>query len=211
MLTLVLGRWMGYLVLMVAFSGWMMLFSTLWLFGFWSQGPETPTNLGPRGAEAAWVVLDAAVEPRSEEFPEIESYPGAPWREPGVGLASSKQGVTSAVQDFLAEVVNDEKGMEVHEPGATQPTDFAVEDVAFASASDGRTSLAAARAFFVGGGPAVTVLLKHDSGSVPRYSLMFLGASIVLFVVHLPLLDRAEARRKEILTGGTAPPWYGPA
>ena len=29
LLTAVLGRWMGYLVLMVAFSGWMMVLSSL--------------------------------------------------------------------------------------------------------------------------------------------------------------------------------------
>jgi hypothetical protein len=40
---------------------------------------------------------------------------------------------------------------------------------------------------------------------------MFLIGSTILFAIHLPLLDRAERRRKEILTGGTAPPWYGPA
>jgi hypothetical protein len=40
---------------------------------------------------------------------------------------------------------------------------------------------------------------------------MFLAGSIVLFLLTLPLLDRAEKKRKEILTGGEAPPWYGPA
>jgi hypothetical protein len=40
---------------------------------------------------------------------------------------------------------------------------------------------------------------------------MFLGGSILLFLIHLPLLDRAEKSRKEILTGGQAAPWYGPA
>ena len=52
LLTAVLGRWMGYLVLMVAFSGWMMVLSSLWAFGFYS-GEDTPVNLGPRGAEPA--------------------------------------------------------------------------------------------------------------------------------------------------------------
>jgi len=101
MLTLILGRWMGYLLLMVAFSGWMMLLSSLWIFGYWSQGPGTPVNLGPRGAEPAWVVLEAGVESGSQEFPEIESYPGAPWEEPGLALASAKQSVTSAVLFIL--------------------------------------------------------------------------------------------------------------
>jgi hypothetical protein len=40
---------------------------------------------------------------------------------------------------------------------------------------------------------------------------MFLAGSIILFAVHLPLLDRAEKSRKEFLTGGSAPAWYGPA
>jgi hypothetical protein len=40
---------------------------------------------------------------------------------------------------------------------------------------------------------------------------MFLIASVVGLGIHLPFLDRAERKRKEILTGGTAPPWYGPA
>jgi hypothetical protein len=40
---------------------------------------------------------------------------------------------------------------------------------------------------------------------------MFLVGSTILFVVHLPLLDRAERKRKEFLTGGSTPAWHGPA
>jgi hypothetical protein len=40
---------------------------------------------------------------------------------------------------------------------------------------------------------------------------MFLIGSAIGLAVHLPLLDRTERQRREILTGGTAPPWYGPA
>ena len=40
---------------------------------------------------------------------------------------------------------------------------------------------------------------------------MFLLGSIVLFLIHLPFLDRAEKKRKAFLTGGGAPAWYGPA
>ena len=53
--------------------------------------------------------------------------------------------------------------------------------------------------------------LYHDEGSVPKYSYMFLVGSVILFAIHLPLLDRAERKRKDFLTGGAAPPWYGPA
>ena len=66
-------------------------------------------------------------------------------------------------------------------------------------------------AFFSAGGPQITVFAYHDPGNVPVYSWSFLIASLLGFAVHLPLLDRAEKKRKAILTGGTAAPWYGPA
>jgi hypothetical protein len=40
---------------------------------------------------------------------------------------------------------------------------------------------------------------------------MFLIGSALGLAIHIPLLDRAERTRKQILTGGTPPPWYGPA
>lgn len=208
LLSAVFGRWMGYLVLMVAFSGWMAMLSALWLFGFFSQGLETPTNLGPRGTEPGWVALGASPEPRGTAFPEFARYPGGPWRP---GPAASVGSVESVVQTFLAEEANRELGLAEGDPRAIVPAEFLVQDVRFASAQDGGSALAAATAFYRGGGPAVTVFLRFDAGSVPRYSLMFLVGSIVLLAAHVPLLDRAERSRKEILTGGTAPPWYGPA
>ena len=81
----------------------------------------------------------------------------------------------------------------------------------FATAEDGKTPLAVVQAHFTGGGPLTTVSLYHDTGSVPRYSYHVPGGAILLFVIHMPLLDRAEKKRKEFLTGGSAPAWYGPA
>jgi len=49
-LAAVFGRRMGYLVLAVSFFGWLIILSSLWTFGFFSQGLDTPVNLGPRGA-----------------------------------------------------------------------------------------------------------------------------------------------------------------
>jgi hypothetical protein len=91
------------------------------------------------------------------------------------------------------------------------PEQFAVSDVEFTTAADGKTSLAAARVAYVGGGPQVTVFVYHDSGDVAKYSWMFLIFSTIGFAIHLPFLDRAERKRKNILTGGTAPVWRGPA
>ena len=207
-LAVVFGRRMGYLVLAVSFFGWMIVLSSLWTFGFWSQGLATPVNLGPRGAEPGWVVEAAGQNVENVPYDQYRTYPdGKAWQ--GAKPPASVQSVTGAIQSYLQEQANEEAGKTEFEPGAFQTTDFTVENIAFAA--QGAVSLAAAQAFYNGGGPTITLYLRHDSGSVPRYSWMFLIGSTVLFALHLPFLDRAERKRKEILTGGTAPPWYGPA
>jgi hypothetical protein len=205
LLSAVFGRRLGYLVLAVAFFGWMILYSGLWAAG----APGTPRNLGPRGLEPGWVPISGTVQGAAATYPEFAKYPGPPWKSPPPSLAASIQSVTGSIQDFLAVKANEQLGKAPDALDALQPTAFAVQDIRFASHEG--TSLAAARAFYSGGGPEVTVYAYHNTGSVPRYSWMFLGVSVLGFLVHLPFLDRAERKRKEILTGGDAPPWYGPA
>jgi hypothetical protein len=110
MLTAIFGRWLGFLVLMVSFAGWMVLQSSLWLFGFWSQGLETPTNLGPRGSEPAWVALEAAVDETSTKYESYASWPGDPWSEPDADNPDV-QSASGAVTAFLAEKTNEELGI----------------------------------------------------------------------------------------------------
>jgi hypothetical protein len=212
LLSAVFGRKMGYLVLAVAFFGWMILLSFTWLTGFFiSQGPTTPKNLGPRGTEPSWVVESVGTHP-DPVYEVYSTYPGGEeWRVPGTNDndESSVQSVTSAAQAFLADRANQNLGVDKFAPEAIQTTQFTVENIQFATSGD--VSLAAAEAYFVGGGPRVTLYMRHDSGSVNRYSWMFLIGSVLGLAIHIPFLDRAERTRKEILTGGTAPPWYGPA
>jgi hypothetical protein len=211
MLSFVFGRRMGYLVLAVSFFGWMILLSSIWTFGFYSQGLDTPVNLGPRGTEPSWVIEAAGTDPQPV-YEVFSRYPdGEGWREPGENDndTSSVQAVTSAAQAFLAERANEDLGLAEHDALALQTTDFVVENAQFATDDD--VSLAAAEAYFTGGGPLLKVYMRHDSGSVNRYSWMFLIGSVLGLAIHLPLLDVAERKRKDILTGGTAPPWYGPA
>jgi len=179
------------------------------LFRSYSQGPSTPVDLGPRGAEPAWVVEAAGQNVTNLVYQQYKSYPdGQAWQ--GSRPPASVTSVTGAIQSYLADQADAKAGIaDPLAPNAFQTTDFTVQNIEFAQA--GNVSLAAAQAFFNGGGPTVTLYMRHDSGSVPRYSWMFLIGSIVLFGAHLPFLDRAERKRKEILTGGTAPPWYGPA
>jgi hypothetical protein len=211
LLTAILGRWMGFLVLMVCLSGWLVVQSSLWLFGFWSQGIETPTNLGPKGAEPAWVVLDATNSATSEAYTEFGTFPADPWAPPsGAEAEGDKTAIEGKAQVFLAEELNTQLELATLDPHAIQPTAFLVDDVQVTEAADG-TQLAVARAHYVGGGPQWTVSMYLDAGSVPRYSYMFLAGSIIVFLLVLPFLDRAEKKRKEYLTGGNAPAWYGPA
>jgi len=212
LLAAVFGRWMGYLVLAVAFFGWMTILSGIWLFGFWSQGPETKTNLGPRGPDAAWVVDSAGLDPGAIH-PELAAYPSADFPEPDTTdpvQAADVQAAQGTVTTYLADEANAELDQDPADFTSLQPTQFTVDDLRFVTTGDGE-KLAVAQAHFTGGGPSTIVTLRFDGGYVSRYSLMFLIGSAVLLVVHIPLLDRAERTRKQFLVGGTAPPWYGPA
>ncbi len=211
LLAAVFGRWMGYLVLIIALSGWLIIQSSIWMFGFWSQGPDTKTNLGPRGSEPAWQVIDAGLTP-GDTYVEFSQYPNPPtWNAPDpVTQAADIQSVQGAATSFLANQANASLGRSADSLDAIQTTQFAVDSLKFSKAEDG-TPIAVVQAHFVGGGPETVLSMKYNKGSVDRYSRMFLLGSILLFVIHLPLLDRAERSRKAFLTGGNAPPWYGPA
>jgi hypothetical protein len=226
LLVAVFGWRMAYLVLAVSFFGWMILLSLIWVIG---QPPilgvqGTLPNLGPRGTEPHWQVFAAGRGPQESEFAETSAFPGPPWTplpaNPPAELKSSADNAKSAIQKYLASQAAqefEEQGETVCDPAepletdciTVDPTTFVVENFRFATS--GHTSLVAADGFFIAGGPKVTVFAYHDSGNVPVYSWAFFAASIVGFLLHLPFLDRAEKKRKGVLTGGVAPPWYGPA
>lgn len=203
----ILGVRMGYLVTATGFFGFMIILSALWAFG----APQTPAFLGPQGTLPHWVPVAQAQEIRSATYPVIERYPGEPWTDPGddARWAAEVEGATESFQEFLAERANEElraAGVE----GEVGAQDFQVQELRFTEAGDG-TQLAAARAFSVTGGPEVMVFGYKDLGNEPLPSFLFLAGSIIGFAAHLPFLDRAERRRKEILTGGDQAPWRGPA
>lgn len=213
LLSAIFGRWMGYLVLMTCFAGWMIIQSALWAWGFWSLGPETSVNLGPRGTEPAWVVEAAGIEAGSEGFEEFAAYPGAPWTEPDLTdeeVASETTAAQGSAVVYLAEQANEELGRDPFGVDGITAAQFTIDDTRFTTAADG-TELAVIRAHFTAGGPSTTLSMRYDNGSVAVYSYLFLAVSVLLFVVHVPLLDRAERQRKEFLTGGAQPAWYGPA
>jgi hypothetical protein len=202
----------------VSFFGWMIILSALWTFG----APGTLRNLGPRGYEAHWQVFAAGTGAvQSPTYPQTAKYPARPWHQPDAVSLPSVDTLKSVMQKYLAGLATtqlEKQGKTVCSPDVIptpncyvlDPATFTVDDVEFANANPS-THLAAAHGFFGQGGAEITMFAYFDKGNVPKYSIGFLGASIFGFVIHLPFLDRAERRRKEILTGGTAPPWFGPA
>lgn len=208
-LAAIFGRKMGYFVLMAGFFGWMIVLSALWVVG---SGPlkvsgaaATLPDLGPRGTEPHWRVIAAGPGPQNTGYSLTAQYPGPGWTLANPATEPSVATMTSSIQDYLAAQAQQ------HVSGDTEilPGSFVVQNVQFAST--GTTGLGVATAYFATGGPAITVFAAFDKGNVPVFSWAFLLASLVGFAIHVPFLDRLEKSRKEILTGGTAPPWYGPA
>jgi hypothetical protein len=110
----------------------------------------------------------------------------------------------------MAKQANEQLGLDPTAFDSILSTQMVVDDLRFATAADG-TRLAVAQSHYSGGGPSTTVSLHYDGGQVWHYSAMFFAIAVILLLVHIPLLDRAERTRKEFLVGGSAPPWYGPA
>jgi hypothetical protein len=202
----VFGLRMGYLITATGFFAFMLILSALWTFG----APETPRFLGPKGELPTWIALGAGQDVTSPTYPVVDRYPDDPWKtaEEDPSRTAEVEGATLAVQEFLAEEAQSELGQAGIE-GEITAEEFEVANLEFATV-DG-THLAVARAFAAGGGPEVEVVAYKDPGNEALPSYLFLGASLIGFVVHLPFLDRAERKRKDILTGGQQAPWRGPA
>jgi hypothetical protein len=206
LLAAIFGGRMGYLIAATGLFAFMIILSAIWAFG----APGTPKFLGPKGKLPAWVAVGEGLTLRSSTHPVIENYPADPWKAPGrdATLTEEVEPATLAFQDFLAEEANREL-RQARQEGELAPADFQITDVRF-SEVDGRL-LAAAQAFGTGGGPQVVVFgFKHEGDeATPSYAALIV--SILGFAAHLPFLDRAERKRKDILTGGEQAPWRGPA
>jgi len=213
LLSAIFGRWMGYALLMTCFSGWLIIMSSLWTFGFWAQGTDTKTNLGPRGPAPTWLVLSAGLTAGSDRFGEFTSFPQKPWATPDVKdevQLSDSDAAESTAKAYLATEANQRFKLDPYGINAITTTQFTVDSVDFATSENG-TKLSVIRAHFTGGGPETTVSMYFDTGNEGAFSRLFLVLSILVFAVHLPLLDRAEKKRRAFLTGGAQPVWFGPA
>jgi hypothetical protein len=203
-LSAIFGVRMGYLVAATGFFAFFIILAALWAFG----APGTLPFLGPKGDLPTWKPLAAGEDLTSPTFRAIDQYPGGPWKAPGKANTAQVEPATLAFQEFLAEEAKAElrqAGIE----GELAPEDFQVTDLRFTQV--GETKLAAANAFASTGGRTVEVVAYLDPGNLALPSYVALGAAVLGFLIHLPFLDRAERRRKDVLTGGEQAPWRGPA
>jgi hypothetical protein len=201
LLAAIFGVRMGYLVAATGFFGFFFLLAVLWAFG----APGTNPFLGPKGTLPTWVGVAAGDQVVAPDLPVVERYPAGPW-EPARDAEADE--IAGAFQEFLAEEATEElrqAGIE-GEPAAEQ---FEVTGIRTTTA--GETRLAAATAFSTTGGREVEVAGYFDPGTESLPSYISLVVAVVGLVVHLPFLDRAERRRKDVLTGGEQAPWRGPA
>lgn len=199
----VFGNRMGYLISATSFFAFMIILSSLWAFG----APGTKPYLGPKGALPAWVTVTAGQELQAQALPVVEQYPEGPWK-PAEEDDPEFEAATLAFQAFLAEEATaelEEEGVE----GEVASSQFQIEQLRFTTVED--RPVAMARAFALGGGPEVLVFGYKDPGNEGRPSFVALAVSVIGFALHLPFLDRAERKRKGILTGGGQPPFRGPA
>ena len=221
LLAAIFGRWMGYLVTAVSFWGMMIIFSIIFVLGV---PGSTPPNLGPRGtryscptciSEPHWAPVAVAEKITSPAFDSVAKYPAAPWEPPNAETTPEIEGLTTAMGQFLARQANAGHEELAGEDGAVEaghefaPTDFGLQNIRFAE-EDGQR-LASAQVYFREGGPILEAFAVFDRGNVPLPSWLFLGVSTLMFAGHLPFLDKAEKKRKDILTGGQAPKFLGPA
>lgn len=201
----IFGNRMGYLVSATSFFAFMIVLSALWTFG----APGTPRYLGPKGDLPAWVAVAGGQQLRSEAIPLVEQYPGGPWQSAKeAGLSTEIEPASLVFQEFLAEEATAELEGEGIE-GEVEPGEFTIEGLVFAEVDE--RPVAMARGFATEGGPEVLLFGYKDPGNEPLPSYLSLAVSLIGFAVHLPFLDRAERRRKDILTGGGQPPFRGPA
>jgi hypothetical protein len=204
LLAAIFGPRMGYLVAATSLFGFMVILSVIWVFGV---PGSTPPFRGPKGELPGWVVVAQGPSLSSEQVP-VQEYPRGPWRVPGRSLTPEVEPVTLAFQEFLAGQANRQLG-QAGIQDRVEPEAFEVEDLRFAAVEG--TQYAVGRAFAATGGPEVLVVGFKDPGFIALPSYVFLAVSLVGLAAHLPFLDRAERRRKEILTGGEQKPWLGPA
>ncbi|HWL65019.1 MAG TPA: hypothetical protein VNP73_03505 [Actinomycetota bacterium] len=169
-------------------------FGFVFIMGFvWSINP-----LGPVGQLPEWDPEDIAVEASELEAPGASEYPEGPWRAPNedddVELAKAAE-LEGDASDFFATAV-EEGDLEF------DPTDsiVVVDDTTFlyeqGDGEYGATSFEVLNSADKKVGEVVAIL-KYDPGNPLGKARAITAGTLVIFVLHLFGLSRAERKVKE--------------
>lgn len=201
------GMRKAFHILMVSLAGFFMLLSALWLFG----APGTVPGTGPRYSEPRWIPFLAGSAQGTEFNREIEEFPDA-WDKIGKkysgGIDSNGEFLTAktALIDDLV-ILARFQGLPAVE---AKDWEFRASEVKPAPGEE-ETPEATVRYRQAGGTllfgvtiPAsgkhreFTVFALRDKGKVFLWAAVFLGASVVIFVLGVLALARIERREKRL-------------
>jgi hypothetical protein len=198
------GALRGYLIGGIGFFGFLFMLTIIWTFGL----PGTPALTGPQGPQPHFVEF-AKGSPEAARFAAVGTFNGAAgggWQAAPEGaptgadkqlkddLDAAEQTVTSAfITESNKDVTDSSKELD-----ATN-----VEPKTFYTNSDGTTLAAivlSPKEPPEGSGlvkpdfAPVTEFAYQDPGFPQRYNLTFMGVALILFILHVLLLARAERR-----------------
>jgi hypothetical protein len=198
------GALKGYLIGAVAFFGFLFMLAIIWTFGL----PGTPALTGPQGPQPHFVEFTKD-SPEAARFPEIATFNGAAgggWQAAPEGaptgadkqlkedLDAAEQAVTSAfITEGNKDVTDSSKELD-----ATN-----VEPKTFYTTSGGTTLAAitlSPKEPPEGSGltkptfEPVTEFAYQDPGFPQLFNYIFMGGSLILFLLHVLALGRAERR-----------------
>jgi hypothetical protein len=215
------GALKGYLIAGVAFFGFLILLSATWTFGL----PGTPALTGPKGTDPSYKAF-AKGDPAASRFAKVAEFQGgagngwsaAPVEPQGGGklsaadealkgdLDTAKQAAVQALITSVNQGIKDSsKELDVTnlDPKAFYTTDHGTTVAAVViSPKQPPAGSGLQKPNFA----PITTFAYKDPGAPKLPSLLFLGAAILLFALHVLLLGRVERRRPlgQVLTPGEA-------
>ena len=201
------GALKGYLIAATAFFGFLVMLSAVWLFGL----PGTTPLTGPKGTQPTFkfFTIDDPAAATYDSVRDFQGGAGNGWQpapegqaEEGSAEATLKADLDTARQTAVGQLI---KETNANVEDSSQELDVTnLEAEVFYTIQDG-TEVAA-----IVISPATppegsglqrpdfapkTTFAYRDPGSPYLPSILFLGASLVLFVAHMLLLGLAERRR----------------
>lgn len=187
LLTLILGARLAYLVTATVTLSFMLMMAAVWSYG---------TPLGPVGQLPEWTGVDTGESASSIDYGPAGQYPDDPWRAPNpeddADLLRATELESAATEYFAAEIeAGNIEGYE--DSGDAQVNSDATRLIDDGGDLYGAVLLEPSESAEepVDAEPVLTVL-SYDPGNPSGPARQVAGGTLILFLVHLFFLGRAE-------------------